>query len=119
MSDIERGILATGPEIASEVWEASRIVNFHTGLARLTFKARMSGALEPRGTVQLQQFRLADGQVCLKVHLSWPGTEATKTLAIYSVPDLNWKAEGNRVAEGWLDGPPAGSSIADSMAATG
>lgn len=100
--------------------ESARMVNFHTGLARLSFRARTSGGLEPRGQLQVQHFNLADGRVCVKVHLGWAGTEARRTVELYTLPGVEWGTEVQRVAEAWLDGMPvAGESGNGFLAAAG
>ena len=96
------------------------MVSFHTGLARLSFRARGPGGPEPRGQLQLQHFNLADGRVCVKVHLSWAGSEAHRIVELYTLPGVEWRTEVQRVAEAWLDGPPAAAASDHQMlAATG
>ena len=44
----------------------SRTVNFHKGLARAVFN-------DGSGSILLQGFTLADGQICVKAMLEWTG----------------------------------------------
>ncbi len=96
------------PDSDGMTLESSRMVSFHTGLARLSFRACGSGGQEPRGQLQVQHFNLADGRVCAKIHLSWAGSAAHRTIELYTLPGVEWSTEVQRVAEAWLDGPPAG-----------
>jgi hypothetical protein len=96
------------------------MVNFHTGLARLTLRARTANGFEPRGQLQMQHFNLADGRACVKVHLSWAGNDHHRTIEIYALPGMDWHVQVNRVAEAWLDGPAtAGDTGSAALAATG
>ena len=78
---------------------STRMVNYHKGLARM--------ALDGGGVVHLQNFCLADGQICLKAALYWPSCEAPATHAIYPQENFDWRAAAARVAEIWLAGPAA------------
>jgi hypothetical protein len=72
---------------------STRMVNYHKGLARM--------ALEGGGVVHLQNFSLADGQICLKAALYWPSCEAPATHAIYPQENFDWRAAASRIAEIW------------------
>jgi hypothetical protein len=78
---------------------STRMVNYHKGLARM--------ALEGGGVVQLQNFSLADGQICLKAALYWPSCDAPATHSIYPQEGFDWRNAAARVAEIWLAGPEA------------
>jgi hypothetical protein len=78
---------------------STRMVNYHKGLARL--------ALEGGGVVHLQNFSLADGQICLKAALYWPSCEAPATHSLYPQEDFDWRNAASRIAEIWLAGPEA------------
>ena len=93
------------------------MVSFHTGLARLSFRARGPNGTEPRGQLQLQHFNLADGRVSVKVHLGGAGSDAHRIGELYTLPGVEWRTEVQRVAEAWLDGPPAGVAGENSMLA--
>jgi len=120
LADIEKAIRCSLPDEDGITMESSRMVSFHTGLARLSFRARGPNGVEPRGQLQLQHFNLADGRVSVKIHLSWAGSEARRTVELYTLPGVEWRTEVQRVAEAWLDGPPMGvASEPSMMAATG
>jgi hypothetical protein len=114
LSDIERAVLAESPAIEGGAWQTTRMVNFHHGLARLSLKPRAGG--DPKqsgGTIFLQAFALADGSLCLKASLNWKGSEALPVISVYSTPTLNWKEEASRIADAWLEGPPALATVTD------
>lgn len=111
LSDIERALVAAGPSVEGGAWETQRMVNFHHGLARLTLTPRPDSA-SPGGSIFLQTFSLADGSLCLKASLNWKGSEALQVIPVYSTPTLSWSLEASRIAQCWLQGPPAESAPA-------
>lgn len=106
LSDIEKALIAESPMIDGGAWEATRMVNFHQGLARLTLVPRPENDF-PGGAIFLQSFQLGDGSVSLKASLSWQGSDVFPVLSVYSTPRLNWKLEASRIASSWLEGPGA------------
>lgn len=118
LSDIERAIRIEANAGETAIWDAARIVNFKTGLARLTLAVRDNerDSGMPEGTLLVQHFSLANGSFCLKANLSWNGSNATTTLSVYDTPFLNWKLEASRVAATWLAGAPAEASSAPALA---
>lgn len=104
LSEIEAALAAGSA--AADRWESQRMVSFHHGLARLTLAPR-AGTDVPGGNIFLQAFTLADGSLCLKASLSWKGSEAVQVVPVYSTPNLSWKLEAARIAQAWLQGPPA------------
>lgn len=119
LTDVERALAADDPSPADGAWDAVRTVNYHLGLARLVLGVRRPGAgpVEPRGTILLQSYQLADGTPCLKAALSWAGSTASALRAIYSKPDVNWTGEARKVAAEWLAGPPAAAAEAAALPA--
>lgn len=107
LTDVERAIRLEANAGDDAIWESSRIVNFKTGLGRLTLSLREPDNGLPAGTVLLQYFALANGSFCLKATLNWEGSTASTMLSVYDTPTLNWKLEASRVASAWLAGPPA------------
>jgi hypothetical protein len=81
----------------------SRTVNFHKGLARLTFN-------DDSGSILLQGFTLADGQTCVKAVLEWAGAPKPGVQSVYPKEGFNWAGAACRIAEAWMDGPPAGEA---------
>jgi hypothetical protein len=77
-----------------------RTVNFHKGLARMSFN-------DGSGSILLQGFTLADGQICVKAMLEWAGAARSGVQSIYPKEGFNWAGAACRVAEAWMDGPPA------------
>jgi hypothetical protein len=111
LSDIERAVVASVPPVEGGAWESQRMVSFHHGLARLTLTPRPGGDA-PAGSIFLQAFSLADGSPCLKASLNWKGSEAVQVIPVYSTPALSWSLEASRIAQCWLQGPPAVSAPA-------
>lgn len=116
LAEIERSIRMEANAGDGEIWNSSRIVNFKTGLARLTLSARDADSGMPEGTVLVQHFGLADGSFAMKASLAWQGSDASQSLAVYDTPLLNWKLEASRIGSAWLSGPPAQATVTDSMA---
>jgi hypothetical protein len=108
LSDFERALLADDPSPDEGTWQNERAVNYRSGLARVQLGVRLpDGRRQIRGSVLLQGFKLADGAACLKALISWQGSEATATHAIFSKPGCDWKSEARRLAANWMAGPPA------------
>ena len=107
LTDIERAIRLETNADETSIWDTSRIVNFKTGLARLTLVVREPDSGIPQGSVLVQHFALANGSFCLKASLSWDGCAANSIVSVYDTPLLNWKLEAVRIGSAWLAGPPA------------
>src|SRR5262249_50617510 len=106
LTEIEKALVAESPVIDGGAWESTRMVNFHQQLARVALTARPGNDLPVTGgSIFLQSFALADGSLCLKANLTWQGSNAPTTLAVYSTPGVNWKLEASRIASIWLEGP--------------
>lgn len=113
LSDIERAIRMEANADDSAIWNSARIVNFKTGLARLTLTCREPDSGMPEGTLLIQHFALANGSFCLKANLNWEGSAQTATLSVYDTPVLNWKLEASRIAAAWMAGPST-ATVSDS-----
>ena len=109
LTDIESALATDDPTPGDGGnWCNSRTVNYHLGLARLTISVcPLSDSPQPRGSIMLQSYALADGTPCLKAALSWTGQERSCNRAIYSKPGTDWKSEARKVAAEWMAGPPA------------
>ncbi len=110
LSDIERALQAESPAPAEGAWEISRMINFQTGLARLSLSARSDGnATRSLGSILLQAFDLADRSFCLKANLFWADGQAGSEVvhALYEKPGLDWAGEARQIAAKWVAGPPA------------
>ncbi len=118
LTDIERAIRLETNADETAIWDAARIVNFKTGLARLTLTVRESDSGMPEGCILVQHFALANGSFCLKANLSWTGSDSNSTVSVYDTPLLNWKLEAIRIGNAWLAGPPAEAATV-SMRETG
>jgi len=81
------------------------------------------------GSILLQNFTLADGQICVRAAFSWTGTTATGTLSVYPRESFDWPAAADQLASAWLTGQQAAAAAAipvaepeaahESVAATG
>ena len=108
LSDIECSLAADDPSPSDGTWETTRTVNYNQGLARLVLGVRLPDKkLEPRGTIMLQSYLMADESTCLKAVLSWSGDNSKTTRSIYAKPEINWTSEARKVAAEWMAGPPA------------
>jgi len=107
LTEIERAIRLETNADETSIWDTARIVNFKTGLARLTLAVRDTDSGMPQGTVLVQHFALANGSFCLKASLAWEGNSSNSIVSVYDTPTLNWKLEAVRIATAWLAGPPA------------
>jgi len=87
----------------------ARSVNFHKGLARMTFA-------DGSGSILLQNFTLADGQICVRASFAWAGSTATGSLSVYPRESFDWLAAADQLASGWLAGqsPAAATEAEDS-----
>ncbi len=118
LTDIERAILMEANAAENSVWDSARMVNFQTGIARLTLTLRADAEPGmPQGVIVVQHFGLADGSFCLKAHLTWQGSNSPVVVSVYDTPTLNWKIESARIASTWLNGPPAEAANTSSEAA--
>ncbi len=114
----ENAILASASLTDGQRLEASRIVDYQKGLARMNLRVRGLNGPEERGYIQLQQFTFSDGRTCIKAFLAWTPSDRQVTLDIFGSTGTSWDAEANRVAEAWLDGMTVDEGNA-SMAAAG
>jgi hypothetical protein len=80
--------------------EGTRMVSFHKNIARLVIK--------DGGALQVQSFALADGQMCVKAALYWPGIATPAFYAVYpTTEEFSWEDAGEKVAQMWIEGPIA------------
>ncbi len=57
------------------------------------------------GSIALQHFSLADGEVCVRAQYSWTASHATASHSIYpSGDDYNWVGAAAKIAAGWTEG---------------
>lgn len=96
LSYIQNALIDQGSPVATE--PVQRSVSYYKGLARLVFG--------DGGTITLQNFTLADGQICVKAALLWAGAEDPVIHAIYPHGDTHdWKSSAENVAVAWMAGP--------------
>jgi hypothetical protein len=110
LSDIETALHKDSPKHREGAWTNSRIINYQSGLARLSLGARSEATTaKPLGSILIQAFALADHSFCLRANLSWSDRESGPNIvhALYDKPGVDWAGEARQIAAKWLAGPPA------------
>lgn len=103
LSQIQTALTEQGAATASQ--PSQRSVSYHKGLARIVFN--------DGGSISLQNFVLADGQMCIKAALLWAGHAEPVIHAIYPRGRAHdWQASAESVALLWVTGPQAALPIA-------
>jgi hypothetical protein len=59
------------------------------------------------GSILLQNFTLADGQICVRAVFSWAGNASTATQSVYPRESFDWLAAADQLATAWLAGQNA------------
>jgi hypothetical protein len=86
-----------------------RSADFRKGIARMTFPA-------DGGSVLVQNFQLADGQLCVRVKLDRPGALAWEGAIYPQAKGFDWSDAAARIALNW-PGPVATSDYAGAASA--
>jgi len=88
-----------------------RSVSFHKGMARMSFA-------DGSGSILLQNFTLADGQICVRAVFFWAVNPLERSHSIYPREDFDWLGAADQIARGWLAGQTGESTSApaDSVA---
>jgi hypothetical protein len=93
---IEAALAESGQRIA-----ASRSADYRKGIARMTFA-------DGGGSIVLQNFPLADGQLCMRLELRRTGAILPTTTSVYPhAAAFDWSAEAGRIAREWVALAPA------------
>lgn len=82
----------------------TRLADYRRGVARLAFA--------DGGVIALQNFLLADGQLCVRVDLARAPGVAPLSVAIYPRQPADWPAGAERVADEWSRLPAAADPAA-------
>lgn len=107
LTDIEQALSKQSVADMGPSWTATRMVNYHHGLARMTLTPAEGGEPDQmRGAIFLQSYVLADGAVSFKASLNWQGCESFPVISVFAKPGVDWRAEAGRIAAAWLAGPP-------------
>lgn len=78
---------------------ATRVVNFQKGLAKMSLA-------DGSGWILVQNFVLADGEICIRADFGWANTQETGTCSIFPKGDnFDWFGAAAKVAEAWMAGP--------------
>jgi hypothetical protein len=59
------------------------------------------------GSILLQNFTLADGQICVRAEFSWKGSTANVMHSIYPRESFDWLGAADQLATAWLAGQSA------------
>ncbi len=95
LSQVQHALIEQG--VASAGNPVQRSVSYHKGLARMV--------LEGAGSISLQSYTLADGQVCVRAALMWAGQPDTVMHSIYPHGrSHDWRASAEGIALAWLAG---------------
>ena len=101
--------------VATHPLRATRSVSYQSGLARLVLE-------QPDGTrwgaAEIQSYRLANGESCIKVALSANGSGHGRNVALFPREDCDWAGEAHKLAEAWLNEVMAAVAPAEFSAAT-
>jgi hypothetical protein len=90
----------------SEGTAVARAADYRKGLARMSFA--------DGGSVAVQNFSMADGQLCLRLELRPAGAVKARETAIYPRPGtFDWSAEAERIAREWREVRMAGPNLVE------
>lgn len=60
------------------------------------------------GSITLQNFTLADGEICVRAEYFWTGSNALGSFSIYpKAENFDWQGAAARIADGWMKGSAA------------
>jgi hypothetical protein len=108
LTEIEQALLKQSAADMGPSWTATRMVNYHHGLARMTLTPAAGGEPDQMcGAIFLQSYVLADGTLSFKASLNWHGCDSFPVIAVFAKPGVDWRGEASRIAAAWLAGPPA------------
>lgn len=103
LNQIETALANHGSPVVST--PPLRTINFHKGLARMAFA-------DGSGSILLQNFTLADGQICVRAVFSWEGSTESSSHSIYPREQFDWLTAADQIAAAWLAGQvPAKPSV--------
>lgn len=77
----------------------ARSVNFHKAVAQMSFA-------DGSGSIMLQNFTLADGQICVRAVFAWADGLENGTSSIYPRDNFDWLAAADHIAAAWIAGKP-------------
>ena len=96
LSSVESSLSSHGNSAVNQ--PPQRSVNFQKGIARMVFS-------DGSGSLTLQNFTLADGQICVKAEFQWAHVNAMGSYAVYPTPDdFDWFGAAVKIAQAWMNG---------------
>ncbi len=96
LSAIEHALVANGYPGVDE--RPERFVSYQKAIARMTFR-------DGSGSITLQNFTLADGQICVKAEFHWTKARTFGTRSVFpTAENFDWKQAANKISEAWVAG---------------
>lgn len=93
LTDIETAIVQHGDSGVGQLGQRS--VSFHKGRARIIFT-------DGSGYISLQNFTLADGQICVRANFALADGVGVGSHAIYPREDFDWSRAAKQIAAAWM-----------------
>lgn len=100
---IETALVNQGSSVVTK--PPARSVSFHKAMARMNFS-------DGSGSIMLQNFTLADGQICVRATFGWAESAATGSYAIYPRDKFDWLTAADQIACAWMAGQPPPAAAA-------
>lgn len=94
---IETALVNQGSTAVSK--PPARSVSFHKAMARMNFA-------DGSGSIMLQNFTLADGQICVRATFNWADCTEAGSHAIYPREGFDWPTAADQIASAWMTGKP-------------
>ena len=86
-------------------WNKVRSINYHEGVARLSFVSQESGKeTQTIGSIILKSYELAGNNTCLKAHLNWANKPEGQVITLYPKDQPKLHEGTKEIAEAWLGG---------------
>jgi hypothetical protein len=101
LDSIETALAKQGSQAVSA--PPLRSVNFHKSVARMVFA-------DGSGSILLQNFTLADGQICVRSVFTWANGTTNGSNSIYPREQFDWIGAADQFAKAWIAGQPAAAS---------
>ena len=106
---IETALVNQGATVVAS--PPQRSVSFHKGMARMNFA-------DGSGSIVLQNFTLADGQICVKAVFLWGEGVEGGSCSIYPRDHFDWQAAADQIAAAWMSNRPKPAASASATVTT-
>ena len=115
LSQVEHALRQTDIE-ATHHLRASRSVDYRQGTARLAFE-QADGTMW--GAAEVQGYRLANGESCLKVTVGPAGAGLRRSHSIFPREGCDWTVEAGKIARSWLEAMATEPALHEAARAVG